>query len=103
MMLSFKGALFILWYVASVGALCRSTTIKFCVTNGEDTESDHECQHHHLILHALSDITISETSCRTVGIKLTSGTHILSRNLDFSNSVQETEIKGASVLQQLRY
>jgi hypothetical protein len=90
-MISFKVALLLLCCGARAGASCS-----ICVTNGEDMEN--ECQQQsHLILHSLSDITIYETNyCRTVSIKLTSGTHILSRNLDLRNMVQETEIQGAS-------
>ena len=91
-MISLKEVLFLLWFAACAKALCSSETI--CITNGDEGES--QCQQNHQIFHMLSDLTINQTSCGTVHIYLTSGTHILSRNLDFSNSVQETVICGAS-------
>ena len=84
--------LFLLLFAACAKALCSNATI--CITNGDEGES--QCQHHHQIFHMLSDLTINQTSCETVHIYLTSGTHILSGNLDFNNSVQETVICGAS-------
>ena len=91
-MISFKEVLFLLLFAACAKALCSNATI--CITNGDEGES--QCQHHHQIFHTLSDLTINQTSCESVHIYLTSGTHILSRNLDFNNSVQETVICGAS-------
>ena len=91
-MISLKEVLFLLWFAACAKALCSNATI--CITNGDEGES--QCQQNHQIFHTLSDLTISQTSCETVHIYLTSGTHILSRNLDFNNSVQETVICGAS-------
>ena len=91
-MLSLKELLFLLLFAACAKALCSNATI--CITNGDEGES--QCQHHHQIFHTLSDLTINQTSCESVHIYLTSGTHILSRNLDFNNSVQETVICGAS-------
>ena len=91
-MVSLKEVLFLLWFAACAKALCSNATI--CITNGDEGES--QCQQNHQIFHTLSDLTINQTSCETVHIYLTSGTHILSRNLDFSNSVQETVICGAS-------
>ena len=91
-MISLKEVLFLLWFATCAKALCSNATI--CITNGDDGES--QCQQNHQIFHTLSDLTINQTSCETVHIYLTSGTHILSRNLDFSNSVQETVICGAS-------
>ena len=88
-MLSFKELLFLLLFAACAKALCS-----ICITNGDEGES--QCQHHHQIFHTLSDLTINQTSCESVHIYLTSGTHILSRNLDFNNSVQETVIRGVS-------
>ena len=88
-MVSLKEVLFLLWFAACAKALCSNATI--CITNGDEGES--QCQQN---LHTLSDLTINQTSCETVHIYLTSGTHILSRNLDFNNSVQETVICGAS-------
>ena len=90
---SLKEVLFLLLFAACAKALCSNATI--CITNGDEGES--QCQHHHhQIFHTLSDLTINQTSCETVHIYLTSGTHILSQNLDFNNSVQETVICGAS-------
>ena len=91
-MVSLKEVLFLLWFVACAKALCSNATI--CITNGDEGES--LCQQNHQIFHTLSDLTINQTSCETVHIYLTSGTHILSRNLYFNNSVQETVICGAS-------
>ena len=91
-MVSLKEVLFLLWFTACAKALCSNATI--CITNGDEEEG--QCQQNHQIFHTLSDLTINQTSCETVHIYLTSGTHILSRNLDFSNSVQETVICGAS-------
>ena len=91
-MVSLKEVLFLLWSVACAKALCSNATI--CITNGDEGES--QCQQNHQTFHTLSDLTINQTSCETVHIYLTSGTHILSRNLDFNNSVQETVICGAS-------
>ena len=91
-MISFKELLFLLWFAACAKALCSNATI--CITNGDEGES--QCQQNHQILHTLSDLTINQTSCETVHIYLTSGTHILSRNLDFNSSVLETVICGAS-------
>ena len=91
-MISLKEVLFLLLFAACAKALCSNATI--CITNGDEGES--QCQHHHQIFHTLSDLTINQTSCESVHIYLTSGTHILSRNLDFNNSVQETVIYGAS-------
>ena len=88
-MISLKVVLFLLMFAACAKALCSNATI--CITNGDEGES--LCEQ---ILHTLSDLTINQTSCETVHIYLSSGTHILSRNLDFSNSVQETVICGAS-------
>ena len=91
-MVSLKKMLFLLWFAACATALCSNVTI--CITNEEESQ----CQQNHQIFHTLSDLTIHQTSCETVHIYLTSGTHILSRNLDFNNSaaVQETVICGAS-------
>ena len=91
-MTSLKEVLFLLLFAACAKALCSNATI--CITNGDEGES--QCQQNHQIFHMLSDLTINQTSCETVHIYLTSGTHILSRNLDFNNSVQETVICGAS-------
>ena len=91
-MISLKEVLFLLLFAACAKALCSNATL--CITNGDEGES--QCQHHHQIFHTLSDLTINQTSCESVHIYLTSGTHILSRNLDFNNSVQETVICGAS-------
>ena len=91
-MVSLKEVLFLLWFAACAKALCSNATI--CITNGDEGES--QCQQNHQIFSTLSDLTINQTSCETVHIYLTSGTHILSRNLDFNNSVQETVIGGAS-------
>ena len=91
-MVSLKEVLFLLWFAACSKALCSNATI--CITNGNEGES--QCQQNHQIFHTLSDLTINQTSCETVHIYLTSGTHILSRSLDFNNSVQETVICGAS-------
>ena len=91
-MISLKEVLFLLWFAACAKALCSNATI--CITNGDEGES--QCQQNHQIFHTLSDLTINQTSCEDVYIYLTSGTHILSRNLDFNNSVQETVICGAS-------
>ena len=88
-MISLKEVLFLLLFAACAKALCSNATI--CITNGDEGES--QCQQ---IFHTLSDLTINQTSCETVHIYLSSGTHILSRNLDFRNSVQETVICGAS-------
>ena len=88
-MISLKEVLFLLLFAACAKALCSNATI--CITNGDEGNS--RCQQ---ILHTLSDLTINQTSCETVHIYLSSGTHILSRNLDFNNSVQETVICGAS-------
>ena len=91
-MTSLKEVLFLLLFAACAKALCSNATI--CITNGDEGES--QCQQNHQIFHTLSDLTINQTSCETVHIYLTSGTHILSSNLDFNNSVQETVICGAS-------
>ena len=92
-MISFKEVpLLIILFAACAKALCSNATI--CITNGDEAES--QCQHHHQIIHTLSELQINQTSCESVHIYLTSGTHILSRNLDFNNSVQETVICGAS-------
>ena len=91
-MISFKEVLFLLLFAACAKALCSNAVI--CITNGDEGES--QCQHHHQIFHTLSDLTINQTSCESVHIYLTSGTHVLSRSLDFNNSVQETVICGAS-------
>ena len=91
-MISLKELLFLLLFAACAKALCSNATI--CITNGDEGES--QCQHHQQIFHTLSELTINQTSCESVHIYLTSGTHILSRNLDFNNSVQETVIRGAS-------
>ena len=91
-MVSLKEVLFLLWFAACARALCSNATI--CITNGDEGES--QCQQNHQIFHTLSDLTINQTNCETVHISLTSGTHILNRNLDFNNSVQETVICGAS-------
>ena len=88
-MISLKEVLFLLLFAAFAKALCSNATI--CITNGDEGES--QCQQ---ILHTLSDLTINQTSCETVHVYLSSGTHILSRNLDFNNSVQEAVICGAS-------
>ena len=90
-MISLKEVLFLLLFAACAKALCSNATI--CITNGDEGES--QCQHHQQIFHTLSELTINQTSCESVHIYLTSGTHILSRNLDFNNSVQETVIRGA--------
>ena len=89
-MISLKEVLFLLLFAACAKALCSNATI--CITNGDEGES--QCQHHHQIFHTLSDL--NQTCCESVHVYLTSGTHILSRNLDFNNSVQETVICGAS-------
>ena len=91
-MTSLKEVLFLLLFSACAKAQCSNATL--CITNGDEGES--QCQQNHQIFHMLSDLTINQTSCETVHIYLTSGTHILSRNLDFNNSVQETVICGAS-------
>ena len=91
-MVSLKEVLFLLLFAACAKALCSNATI--CITNGDEGES--QCQQNHQIFHTLSDLTINQTSCETVHMYLTSGTHILNRNLDFNNSVQETVICGAS-------
>ena len=91
-MVSLKEVLFLLWIASCAKALCSNATI--CITNGDEGES--QCQQNHQIFQTLSDLTINKTSCETVHIYLTSGTHILNRNLDFSSSVQATAICGAS-------
>ena len=91
-MVSLKEVLFLLWFAACAKAQCSNA--KICITNEDEGES--QCQQNHQIFHTLSDLTINQTSCETVHIYLASGTHILSRNLDFSNSVRETVICGAS-------
>ena len=91
-MVSLKEVLFLLWFAACAKALCSNATI--CITNKNEGET--LCQYQDQIFHTLSDLTINQTSGETVHIYLTSGTHILNRNLDFNNSVQETVICGAS-------
>ncbi len=88
-MISLKLMLFLFWIITCTKALCS-----ICITSGSESES--ECHQHLLIFHMLSDITTNETSCKTVHIYLTSGNHILDKNLDFGDSVEETEIHGVS-------
>lgn len=95
-MLVFKVLLVLLWCIACGRAACPSITI--CIASGNDSEA--ECQQHHVI-YRLSDLTTnetSETSCKTVHIYLTSGTHFLDKNLDFKNSVEKTQKDMVSML-----
>ena len=89
----FQEVLVLLWCALRVKAACSNETVSVCVAiqNGSETE----CQHHYPIVYKLSDLTANETGCKIVRIHLTSGTHILDRDLFLSNSVQETEIHGA--------
>lgn len=75
----------LLWCTACAQAACS-----ICVVSG--SESIAECQQSHII-HRLSDLVLNE--CLTVHIYLTSGTHILTENITFSDSVEETAIHGA--------
>ena len=81
----------LLWCAVSAKAFCSNDTVCVAIQNGSETE----CQHHYPTVYKLSDLTVNKTSCKTVRIYLTSGTHILDRELFLSDSVQETEIHGA--------
>lgn len=85
----FKEVLVLLWFAACAKALCLNETV--CVASEKEREA--ECQRHHSI-HRLSDLAIN-ASCEAVKIYLTGGTHILNKNLDFTDSVERTEIYGA--------
>jgi hypothetical protein len=90
-MIYFKEVLLLLWVSACAGALCSNATI--CVANGSGKKA--ECPNFYPVFQRLSDLTANETSCNTVHIYLTSGTHILDKNFDLRDSVEETEILGA--------
>ena len=89
----FQEVLVLLWCAVCVKAACSNETVSVCVAiqNGSETE----CQHHYTIVYKLSDLAANEIGCQTVHIYLTSGTHILDKNLNFRDSVQGTEIHGA--------
>jgi hypothetical protein len=87
-MIYFKALLVLLWLSACAGALCSNATI--CVANGSGREA--ECPNFYHVFQRLSDLTANETSCNTVHIYLTGGTHILDKNFDL---VEETKILGA--------
>ena len=87
----FQEVMVLLWCAVCVKAACSNDTVCVAIQNGIETE----CQHYYPIVYKLSDLTAIETGCKTVRIYLTSGTHILDRDLFISNSVQETEIHGA--------
>ena len=87
----FQEVMVMLWCAVCVKAVCSNETVCVAIQNG----SEPECQHYYPIVYKLSDLTANETGCKTVRIYLTSGTHILDRDLFLSNSVQETEIHGA--------
>ena len=81
----------LLWCAVSAKAFCSNDTVCVAIQNRSETE----CQHYYPIVYKLSDLTANDTGCKTVRIYLTSGTHILHRDLFLSNSVQVTEIHGA--------
>jgi hypothetical protein len=90
-MIYFKALLVLLWLSACAEGLYPNATI--CVANGSGREA--ECPNFYPVFQRLSDLTANETSCNTVHIYLTSGTHILDKNFDLRDSVEETEILGA--------
>lgn len=75
-------------------AACSNATI--CVASGSDSAA--ECQLHDVshTFYRLYDLPLELRSCEIVHIYMTSGTHYLNENLDFTDSVQETEIHSAS-------
>ena len=87
----FQEVMVLLWCAVCVKAACSNETVCVAIQNRSETE----CQHYYPIVYKLSDLTANETGCKTVRIYLTSGTHILDRDLFIINSVQETEIHGA--------
>ena len=87
----FQEVIVLLWCAVSAKAFCSTDTVCVAIQNRSETE----CQHYYPIVYKLSDLTANETGCKTVRIYLTSGTHILDKDLFLSDSVQDTEIHGS--------
>ena len=81
----------LLWCAVCVKAACSNETVCLAIQNGSETE----CPHDYPIIYKLSDLEVNGTNCKFVHIYLTSGVHILHVDLNFNDSVQETEIHGA--------
>lgn len=79
--------LVLLWCVTCASAMaCSNVTI--CAANlVECSSSSH--------VYSLSDLPASVIKCEHVQLHLTSGTHVLTKNLTFTDFVEETEIRGA--------
>ena len=83
--------IFLYGVVACANAICSNASI--CITSWNKPQI--ECQQHNII-HRLSELTMDQTSCRSVHIYLTSGVHILDRNLTIYDTVEQTEVRGLS-------
>ena len=81
-------AIFLFCAAQHASALCPNATI--CIVNENRTMAG--CH----TVHRLSELSANQTSCRSVNIYLTSGTHILDNNLTIANTVEQTAIHGAS-------
>ena len=89
MMISYVAvAIFLFCAAQHASALCPNATI--CIVNENRTMAG--CH----TVHRLSELSANQTSCRSVNIYLTSGTHILDNNLTIANTVEQTAIHGAS-------
>lgn len=86
----FKEILLLLWCITSTNTLCTNKTI--CISSGNEREGDCPSSE---IFHGLYGLTANQIECNNVHIFLTSGIHVLDSNLEFSDSVEATEICGA--------
>lgn len=94
MMLYLILTLELFWFTACGRATCSHATICFASRNG----SNAECQQYNVsdTFYRLSDLPVDVSRCKTLHLHLTGGIHILSKNLDISDSVEDTRIHGTS-------
>jgi predicted outer membrane repeat protein len=60
-----------------------------------ESEREIECPSGHTV-YQISDLLTDEISCKTVQVFVSSGTHILSKDLDFADSVEEMDLYGVT-------